>query len=112
MRLTQSLAAWGREDFKEVLKKELESLPLDELPLTRALTAGNFVLDDPPKVLINGIEDDKDSITARIGVFFSAIEMGDCCIDDPSPQTPHQEYSEMEVRISKQDGEAAITLLP
>ncbi len=111
MRLQASSRAWEEGRFAAALKEELEATSPDALHLERALNAGNYLLDDPPTVLVNGFEERDGVIAARIGVFFGVVDAGDCCIDDPAPQTPHEEYCELELRIAKEDGETRVRLL-
>jgi len=44
----------------------------------------------------------------RAGVFYRGIIAGSCCIDDPTPVEPHEEYCELEFRIDRETGETEV----
>lgn len=109
--LTESLNAWTSPQFKAVLKGELESLPVDQLPLQRGLKVSSHVLNEKPTVLILGIDDAGEMIRARIGVFYSGIIAGCSCADDPTPVEPVNEYCELSLELDKHTGYASMSLL-
>jgi hypothetical protein len=111
MRLMQAVRAWGRPEFREVLKAEVEGLGVDELPLRQALRSGNFVIDARPRVMVNGVDERGDAIIARLGLFFAGIDAGSCCSEDPTAVEPHPEYCELELEIDRVTGETRVSLL-
>lgn len=111
MRLTRAIRAWGTPGFRNELKAEIERIGIGELPLQRALTSGNYVLDEKPTVLINGVDEHDDVIIARVGLFFAGINAGSCCAGDPTPVEPHLEYCVIQFDIDRATGETQVTLL-
>jgi len=90
--------------FREILKDELESLPVEQLPLQQCMRQCNHVLEQKPDVLILGSDDIDAEILVRIGVFFSGIIAGCSCADDPTPVEPITEYCELLLRMNKRTG--------
>ncbi len=94
-----------------MLKEEIERIGVDELPLRQALQRGNFLVDEKPVVMINGIDALEETIVARVGLFFAGIDTGSCCANDPTPVQPHHEYCVIQLEIDRATGETRITLL-
>ena len=111
IRLSSALNAWGSADFEAVLKREIEQLDADQLPLQRGLAMGSHVADLPFNVMIIRVSEEADSLRARIGVFYSGIIGGCSCADDPTPVDEHNEYCEVQLVIDKQTAESTVTLL-
>ena len=111
MRLTRALRAWGSPGFRDELKADIERIDIGELPLQRALSSGNYVLDEKPTVMINGVDAHADVITARVGLFFSSVNAGSCCADDPTPVEPQHEYCVIQFDIDRATGETRVALL-
>ncbi|RRQ21242.1 glucosamine--fructose-6-phosphate aminotransferase [Thiohalobacter thiocyanaticus] len=101
-RLTASLAAWGGEDFTEVLKDELAALGPDALPLVT--DTGHADARELSLSLIRQVEVD-GALQLRVGVFFQQILAGCSCGDDPVHEPA---YCELELVIDKSDGKAEI----
>ena len=111
MKLTRTVRLSGTPKFRDALKKEIERMGIDELPLRQALHGGNFLLDEKPVVMVNGVDELQDTIVARVGLFFAGIDAGSCCANDPSPVQPHHEYCVIQLEIERATGETCITLL-
>lgn len=111
MKLCRAMQAWGTPAFRDVLGEEIRRLPVGELPLQQALRSGSFVLDEPPEVIVNGIDEYPDRLDVRIGLFFAAIDAGSCCADDPTTVEPHQEYCVIRLEIERATAETRIVLL-
>jgi hypothetical protein len=60
--------------------------------------------------MILGASESDGHIRARTGVFFSGIDAGCSCADDPTPVEAQQEYCELEVDIDQ--ATAAATFVP
>lgn len=112
IRVIKSLYAWGTSDFKDALKKELEQLDPEQLPLQQGLSAGSHVQGDKFTVLILGVSEENDFIHARAGIFYTSIIAGCSCADDPTPVSELNEYCEVQLDIDKKTAEAKVTLLP
>jgi hypothetical protein len=108
LRLPAALAAWNTPAFNDTLKRELEAAGPAALPLQQCLTASSYALDDGCSVMILGADEDADAIRARVGVFFHGIIAGCSCADDPTPVEPQPEYCELEIRIDRGSGDAAV----
>ena len=62
-----------------MLKREIEQLGAEQLPLQQGLTASSHALDDRFDAMIIGTADDAGFIHAKVGVFFSGIITGCSC---------------------------------
>ncbi|MCP5312266.1 MAG: hypothetical protein H6955_01830 [Chromatiaceae bacterium] len=111
MRLTKAVAAWGTPVFREVLKAEIEHLGIAELPLQQALCSGHRALDSDLQAMINAVDESDGVIVVRVGLFYSGMDGGSCCADDPSPIDPHPEYCELQFSIDPASGDAVASLL-
>ena len=107
--LPKSLRAWGTTQFDAALKKELESLRVDQLSLQQELVSSSYVLDDPHQVMIISVDDTATNVRAKVGVFFSGIIAGCSCADDPTPVEAMNEYCELWVEIDKGSAEGKVT---
>ena len=111
MKLKRAVQAWGSPAFRDELKAELETLGVNDLPLQRALSSGNYVLDQKPMAMINAVEEHDGAIVARVGLFFAGMDVGSCCVNDPTPVEPHDEYCELRLSIDPATGDTRVTLL-
>ncbi len=109
IRLAESLNVWASPQFKAVLKREIEALPVDQLPLQQGLKVGSHVLDDKCSVLVLSVADAGELIRVRIGVLYNGIIAGCSCADDPTPVEPVNEYCELWLAFDKQTGVAIFT---
>jgi hypothetical protein len=110
IKLPESLSAWATPQFNAVLKRELEALPVEQLPLQQGLTVGSYVLDERPSVMIFAVTEGGDLIRARIGVLYSGIIAGCSCADDPTPVAAVNEYCELWLTLDKLTGEGEVAL--
>ncbi|MCU0842459.1 MAG: hypothetical protein MUC79_12175 [Thiobacillaceae bacterium] len=110
-RLPESLRAWGTPEFKGVLKRELERLGSDQLPLQQGLSSSSYALDDKLSVIVLGASEEADRIRVKAGIFYAGIIAGCSCADDPTPVDENVEYCEVLVVIDRRTAEATITLL-
>jgi hypothetical protein len=108
IRLTNSIAAWGTPEFAAVLKRELQGLGGDGLPLQQGLSASSQVADAPIEVLILRVADEGEAILVKAGVFYSGVIAGCSCADDPTPVGENTEYCELRLHIHKGSGEARV----
>ncbi len=108
MRLNNCLKVWGSADFVRVFKAEVESLSVDELSLQQQLCRGNIALDDGFQVMVLRHWDEHEKLHVRAGLFYHGIIAGSCCIDDPTPVEPHEEYCELEFCIDRETGETEV----
>lgn len=109
--LPDSFNAWGTPLFNATLKRELESLRVDQLPLQQGIISGSYVLDDKHSVMISTVAETAEFIHVKVGVFFSSIIAGCNCADDPTPVEPLNEYCELWVEIDKRTADAKISLV-
>ena len=112
IRLTKSLNAWGTPDFRDTLKKEIEQMGSEQLPLQQGLSAGSHVQGDKFTVMILGVTEQNDFIRARAGVFYTSIIAGCSCADDPTPVSELNEYCEVQLDIGKKTAETMVMLVP
>jgi hypothetical protein len=111
IRLTKSLNAWGTPDFRDILKKEIEQLGAEQLPLQQGLSAGSYALDNKPSVMIISVSEGEDFFRARAGIFYTSIIAGCSCADDPTPVSELNEYCEVQLDIDKATGIADVALV-
>ena len=106
--LGAAAAAWGRDDFAAVLKRELLALPAGTLPLHLGTSQGGVV--DPASLglTVLGAVETGGEIRARAGVFFTEIVGGCSCGDDPLTANA---YCELEIRIDPARGTARFSIL-
>lgn len=111
IRLTKTLDAWGTSDFEDTLKREVEQLDTDQLPLQQGLSTSSHVTESPHTVIIIRVSDDAGLIRVKAGIFYSGIIAGCSCADDPTPIDEHNEYCEVQIEINKKTAEARVLLL-
>lgn len=109
-RLPASLNAWGRPDFPDVLRREIEQLGTEHLPLRQALARGSHVLDEPVQARIIAVREDAATLRIKAGVFYASIIAGCSCADDPTPVDSLSEYCELDIAIDKASAAATVTL--
>ncbi len=108
MRLKNCLSEWEAPDFARLFKAEVISLGAEELPLQQQLCRGNVALDGVQDVMVLRRWEEADRLHVKAGLFFRGIIAGSCCIDDPTPVEPHEEYCELEFRIDRKTGETEV----
>lgn len=111
IRLPESLQAWGRPEFSEVLKRELARLGGAHLPLQQGLTRGSHALDEPIQVRIIAVAEESTALRVTAGLFYRGIIAGCSCADDPTPVEAHDEYCEVRLHIDKLTAETTVTLV-
>ncbi|MCP4995294.1 MAG: hypothetical protein GY934_16180 [Gammaproteobacteria bacterium] len=109
--LPKSNNAFGSDDFKAVLKGELEALSSDKLPLQKGLSQSSYVSGDDFTITMLSITDTAEQITVKVGVFYAGIIAGCNCSDDPTPVDEINEYCELELIINKNSAAADVRLL-
>jgi len=110
-RLTQALNAWGTPDFEAILKKEIEQMGAEHLPLQQGLSTGSHALDTNLQVMVISVSEDAGFIRAKAGIFYSGILTGCSCADDPTPVNEESEYCVVQLDISKSTAETTVALL-
>ena len=111
IRLTEALNAWGTPDFKDILKKEIEQLDAEQLPLQQGLTTGSYAIDGKLDAMIIGVSEAAGWIRVKAGIFYAGIIAGCSCADDPTPVNEESEYCVVQLDIHKQTAETTIALL-
>ena len=111
IRLTNTLNAWGTPDFKDILKKEIEQMDAEQLPLQQGLSTGSYALDGKFNVMIIRVSEEAGIIRVKAGIFYSGIIAGCNCADDPTPVNEESEYCVVQLDIDKQTADTTIALL-
>jgi hypothetical protein len=111
LRFIDALNAWGSPEFRDALKREIERLTIEQLPLQQGLSSSSHALDDSLRAMIISVADEGDVIRARAGIFYSGIIAGCSCADDPTPITAQSEYCEVQLDIDKATAETRLVLL-
>jgi len=110
-RLTQALNAWGTPDFEGVLKREIEQMGAEHLPLQQGLSTGSYALDTNLQVMVISVSEDAGFIHAKAGIFYTGILTGCSCADDPTPVNEESEYCVVRLDISKSTAETTVALV-
>ena len=111
IRFSKALSAWGTPDFNDILKKEIEQLDVENLPLQHGLSTGSYAMDNNLKVMIISVSERANLIRAKAGIFYSGVIAGCSCADDPTPIDEHNEYCEVHIDINKITAETTVVLL-
>ena len=111
IRFTKALDAWGTPEFSGILKREIEQLTIEQLPLQQGLSSSSHALDDSLKAMIISVADEGGFIHAKAGIFYAGIIAGCSCADDPAPVTEQNEYCEVRVDIDKATADTTLVLL-
>ncbi len=111
IRLAESLRAWGGAGFETILKREVEKLGADQLPLQQALSGSNYVAESPITVMVHRVAETENVISIRAGIFYHGIIGGCSCADDPTPIGENNEYCEVQIDIDKATAATAVTLI-
>ncbi|MCW8929308.1 MAG: glucosamine--fructose-6-phosphate aminotransferase [Gammaproteobacteria bacterium] len=106
-KLPKSLKSWGSENFKKVLKQELEALDNGTLPLDQATCQGGKADGSKISALINSTTENEISIMINVGVFFDEIIAGCNCGDDPMSENT---YCDLLVTIDKRTSEGHFSI--
>lgn len=106
-----TIKAWGKPGFNDILKKEIEQLDATQLPLQQGLTTGSHALDRNIQAMILVVSEDRDFIHAKVGIFYTSIIAGCSCADDPTPISENNEYCDVLCSINKQTAETRIILV-
>ena len=104
IQLQNAVKAWGRDNFKDVVKAELEKIDPTALPLQQGLAQSSFATNDAVNVMVLNVSDEADVISVRAGIFYKGLIPGCSCEDDPTPSSEYQEYCEMQFDIDKKIG--------
>ena len=111
IRLARALNAWGTPDFRETLRKEIEQMGAERLPLQQGLSMGSAAIADGLQVMIISAAEREGFIRARAGVFYKGVIAGCSCADDPTPPGEHSEYCEVQLDIDSRTAETRVTLV-
>jgi len=111
-KLDAALLAWGRPDFKDILRDELLAQDALARPLQMGLTYGSVALLDDVKLGILALEEGAGGPRIRAAVHYSSITTGCNCSDDPNPLSPMSEYVELLIDIDRATAEAKVGLAP
>mgnify|MGYP000698389538 CR=1 FL=1 len=109
--LPQSALAWNTPEFEDVLKREIEQLDAEELPLQQGLASSSYVTDRPFQAMIIGVSEEAGLIRAKAGIFYTGIIAGCSCADDPTPIDEQTEYCVVQFDIDRATAETTVTLL-
>lgn len=112
IRLSKALAAWGTPEFNTALKRELEQLPMDALPLQAGLSASSYVLEkNNITAMVIDAREQGERVRAKVGIFYSGILGGCACADDPTPVNENSEYCVVQLDIDRATADTVATLV-
>lgn len=109
--LSRSLAAAGTPAFFDTLKREIEQLDAQQLPLQQGLSSSSHVTDRPFQARIISVREEGGILRVKAGIFYTGIIAGCSCADDPTPIDELNEYCVVRLDIDTSTAEAAVTLL-
>jgi hypothetical protein len=109
--LHNTLASWPNESFTDVLKAEMQTLSMEDLPLQQALQYAAHVSDKPITVTLLKTSESDAYLLVKAGIFYNGIISGCSCADDPSPNTETNEYCTVEISINKDNAATTVKLL-
>lgn len=111
VKLATALQAWGRSDFNQVLKNEIESLDASLLPLQQGLKHSSMANGENLSCVILKTVDDTDNIFVTAGLLYTGVIAGCNCADDPTPVDENNEYCEVLFCINKTTAVTIISLI-
>ncbi|MFH0934921.1 MAG: hypothetical protein V1879_06915 [Pseudomonadota bacterium] len=111
LRLEAAMQVWGQPVFAAVLKRELESLPADSLPLQQGLSYSSSVAEAPFTVLVNSVEERDDHIRVHAGIMYQGETGGCSCAGDPGSESAIDEYCEVLIEIDRASAQAGVELV-
>lgn len=110
IQLTKALSAWGTPEFKDILKREIERLDVELLPLQQGLSQGSYASGENLSAMIISFSEEPGFIHVKSGIFYTGIIAGCNCADDPTPVDGHTEYCEVRFVINRLTAETTVTL--
>lgn len=113
--LPNTLSAWQNQAeapiLKQALTEELNQFDKTQLPLQSGLTQGSWVVDQPIQLMILDQQSTTQTLTIKALVFYSSLNAGSCCENDPSPNCELTETITVLLQISRQDALTQVRLL-
>jgi hypothetical protein len=110
IRLPNARDAWNTPGFNQTLKRELEEIDNNRLPLQQGLTLSSIVSSEPFSAIVLDSEAVGDTIRCRVSIIYSGIISGCSCADDPTPMDSQTEYCELVLEIDQASAEARVML--
>ena len=111
IKLPQTVLAPGSDDFKKIIKEEIQNIDPKLLPLQQGLSHSSYVADTDISVIILNVREENDTLQIKTGIFYSGIIAGCSCADDPTPVDVQNEYCELLFAVDKKTAEANVKLL-
>ncbi|MCW8922913.1 MAG: glucosamine--fructose-6-phosphate aminotransferase [Gammaproteobacteria bacterium] len=108
LKFPQSIQHYPSEDFRRVLKAEIEACDKKILPLEKGTAQGGYVSDEPITATVLRVTDQTDSVQVLVGIFFTEIVICCGCGDDPMPANT---YCEMNFIIDKLTAKTEIKMI-
>jgi len=96
--LSNTRAAWGNENFSDVLKNEMRTVAPDLLPLYIKSVQGGMMDFNDISVSILSIEESNTAFYLVVGIFFTELIGGCNCDDDP---TPVNSWGKLDITINR-----------
>ena len=111
LKLSKALQARHSKDFNIILKKEIQDIDPNLLPLQQGLSLSSYVGKTPFSTVILNIQEETNCINIKAGIFYTGIIAGCSCSDDPSPTDEQNEYCELLFSINKDTANTEVKLL-
>ena len=111
LRLPDTLQAWGRSDFAQVLHAELLRQDALFAPLQRGMRHGSHALVEQAVLMpLPGRRDDA-ALQFDVAVHYASITPGCACEADPTPMSELPEFATLRIRILEPGAEATLLLV-
>lgn len=110
MKLKKIIQLLGHPDFKSKLKKEIQAIHPELLPLQQGLSLSSYVGKTPFSAVILSVSEMQDCLQVKTGIFYTGIIAGCSCSDGPSPTDEQNEYCELLFVINKTTALTEISL--
>ena len=111
IRLDNALRAWGKPEFKAILKQEIERMDAEQLPLQQGLTTGSYAVSNQLTAMINSVSEAEHHIRVTAGIFYKSVIGGCSCADDPTPVNENNEYCVVRLEIDKATAATSVSLV-
>jgi len=106
--LSNTRAAWGADNFSDVLKNEMRTVAPDLLPLYIKSAQGGMMDFNDISVSILSVDESEKTFKVMLGIFFTELIGGCNCDDDP---TPVNSWGKLEIAINRKQAATDFSLL-
>lgn len=106
--LSNTRAAWGADNFSDVLKNEMRTIAPDLLPLYIESAQGGLMDFNDISISILSATENEKTLDLKVGLFYTELVGGCNCDDDP---TPVNSWGTLEIIIERKTAATYFSLL-